>query len=392
MFTIENQLELKKFVVPEVITGENASLLVGRYLKYFSSEKPLIVTDKQVRSYQWFEEIISVIDNQVNDFAIFDDLTENPKDYEIMLGAEFFLKNECDLIIAIGGGSPIDCAKAISIVSTNGGHILDYIGVDQINLPGPPLICIPTTAGTGADVSQFAIIADSKNEIKKAIISKKVVPDLALVDPIPLKTLSSELIAVTGMDALTHAIEAYVSNAQSALTDVHAVQSIKLISENIKNAYGEQASLLDLNGLMLGSLHAGIAFSNASLGAVHALAHSLGGALDLPHGKCNSILLCHVIDFNYDYASKRYNEIAKMIGIEANKDSIKEALIDYIKDLTLALGIPEQFELESIDKSTQDLIIKNALNDPCLITNPYEMSKKDMEIIYEKIIKEENYT
>jgi len=363
-------------------------LLVGRYIKYFSSRKPLIVTDKIVRTFHWFHEIISVIDENVPDYCIFDDLTENPKDYEAMLGAEFFLKNDCDLIIAIGGGSPIDCAKAISIVSTNGGHILDYVGVDQINLPGPPLICIPSTAGTGADVSQFAIIADSKNLIKKAIISKKVVPDLALVDPIPLETLSKKLIAVTGMDALTHAIEAYVSNAQSALTDVHSSKAIQLITNSIESTYADNRTLYDLNSMMLGSLHAGIAFSNASLGAVHALAHSLGGVLDLPHGKCNSILLCHVIDFNYDSASHRYGEISSLIGIKNND---KKSLINYINDLTLALGIPEKFHVEALDVSLKESLINNALNDPCLITNPCELNQKDVERIYDKIIQQKNH-
>ena len=336
----------------------------------------------------WSSHIISVISENVPDYCIFDDLTENPKDYEAMLGAEYFLKNECDLIIAIGGGSPIDCAKAISIVSTNGGHILDYVGVDQINLPGPPLICIPSTAGTGADVSQFAIIADSKNLIKKAIISKKVVPDLALIDPIPLTTLSKDLIAVTGMDALTHAIEAYVSNAQSELTDVHASKAIKLIQESIEKAYNSKRTVYDLNNMMLGSLHAGIAFSNASLGAVHALAHSLGGVLDLPHGKCNSILLCHVIAFNYNSSKKRYNEIASFMGLKKDK----EAIINYINDLTLSLGIPEKFHVNKLNRSLKENLIENALNDPCLITNPCELNNKDVERIYDKIIQQKNHT
>jgi len=332
---------------------------------------------------------MNVIAKTVGDYCIFDELTDNPKDHEAMMGAEYFLKNECDLIIAIGGGSPMDCAKAISIVSTNGGHILDYVGVDQINLPGPPLICIPSTAGTGADVSQFAIIADTKDFIKKAIISKKVVPDLALIDPIPLKTLPKELIAMTGMDALTHAIEAYVSNAQSAITDVHAIEAIRLITSSIKKTYNSNRTLNDLNNMMLGSLHAGIAFSNASLGAVHALAHSLGGALDLPHGKCNSILLRHIVEFNFNSSIDRYKKIARVIGIETNKisdDLIKENLISYLKELTDYLNIPRKLIIDDYTEIMKESLINNALNDPCIITNPCELSEKDVGNIYEKII------
>jgi alcohol dehydrogenase class IV len=190
------------------------------------------------------------------------------------------------------------------------------------------------------------------------------------------------------MDALTHAIEAYVSNAQSALTDVHASKAIKLIIENIEKSYNRDRTIFDLNNMMLGSLHAGIAFSNASLGAVHALAHSLGGVLDLPHGKCNSILLCHVIDFNYSSSKERYNNIAGLMGIEKDKQSI----INYINDLTLALGIPEKFQVNKLDKQLKESLIENALNDPCLITNPCELSKEDAERIYDKIIQQKNHT
>lgn len=288
-------LELRKFVAPEVITGLNARLLVGRYLSHFGSKSPLIVTDKTVSKQVWFIDILNSLKEYTEEVVIFDDITPNPKDFESMLGAELFLSHGCDLIIAIGGGSPMDAAKCISIVSTNGGHILDYEGVDAINLPGPPLICIPSTSGTSADVSQFAIINDTTTNVKKAIISKKVVPDLALIDPIPLMTMDMYLTACTGMDALTHAIEAYVSNAQSPLTDLHALAAIKLIASNLRLAVAKDRSIDTMYQIMLASLEAGLAFSNASLGAVHAMAHALGGYLDLPHGECNSILLQHVI-------------------------------------------------------------------------------------------------
>lgn len=307
----ENLLELRKFVIPEIIIGVDARLLIGRYISHFNAKKPMIVTAKDIKDWEWFHETIEQIRPHVEKLFFFDDITPNPKDTEAMLGAELFLSLDCDLIIAIGGGSAIDCAKCISIVASNGGNILDYEGVDEVLMPGPPLICIPTTAGSSADVSQFAIIKDTTSNIKRAIISKKVVPDLALIDPVPLMSMDPYLTACTAMDALTHAIEAYVSNTHSALTDVHALESIHLINQAIESSITATRTVEIMFQLMLGSLQAGLAFSNASLGAVHAMSHSMGGLLDLPHGECNSILLEHIIRINFDTVPERYRDIAK---------------------------------------------------------------------------------
>lgn len=387
---MKNELELRKFVVPEMITGEGASMLLKRYLSHFSSQRPMIVTDKQVREQLWFSNIIESIQESVSEVIIFDDITPNPKDFEAMMGAEVFLSNDCDLVIAIGGGSPLDCAKCISIVSTNGGHILDYEGVDQINLPGPPLICIPSTSGTAADVSQFAIINDTQTNIKKAIISKKVVPDLALIDPIPLMTMDSYLTACTGMDALTHAIEAYVSNASSTLTNLHALESIRIVMEYLEHAVKPDRTLNTMYKMMMASTHAGMAFSNASLGAVHAMAHSMGGILDLPHGECNSILLEHVIEMNFQYASSQYTEIAYAMGIETkdmNETDVKEALMNRISMLRQNVGIPEYVEVKDMEKDSINKLVKASLSDPCMVTNPFTPNPKEVGDIFERIIK-----
>lgn len=386
-----NSAELRKFVVPEVIMGEGASLLINRYIGHFASKRPMIVTDKAVKNQSWFHDIVLVLEDIVETLIIFDDVSENPRDYEAMLGAELFLSHDCDLIIAIGGGSPMDCAKCISIVSTNGGHILDYEGVDEINLPGPPLICIPTTAGTAADVSQFAIITDSKNHIKKAIISKKVVPDLALIDPIPLTTMDSYLMACTGMDALTHAIEAYVSNAQSAMTDVHAIEAIKLVSQNLEHAVLEGANMNDLYQLLLASTHAGFAFSNASLGAVHAMAHSLGALLNLPHGECNSILLGPVIEANFIDSTERYRQIAIALNLPAAHESdevVKMMLVDRISEMRERLGINKYIYVEVKTKELIKQLVETAQHDPCMVTNPKIFDNEELEALFETIIQQ----
>ncbi len=382
---METSLEQRKFVVPEVIVGYDSINLAGQYLKHFGAKKTMIVSDKGVTSQVWFKQILSSLNAQNIQYMIYEDVSSNPKDYEAMLGAELFLAEDCDSLLAVGGGSPIDCAKCISIVSTNGGHILDYIGVDEITLPGPPLVCIPTTAGTSADVSQFAIITDSHEHIKKAIISKKVVPDLALIDPIPLMTMDMYLTACTGMDALTHAIEAYVSNASSSITDVHALKAIKLITQNLPDAIKENRTIETMYQMLLGSMHAGFAFSNASLGAVHALAHSLGGVLDLAHGECNSILLQRVIAVNFDFAIDRYRDIAKAMGIsidDVRDQDVKIRLIEAVSNLRETVNIPVSIKMPLPESTIIAAMVHAALTDPCMVTNPKELSYNEVEQLY----------
>ena len=385
----KNLLELRKFVIPEIIIGVDARLLIGRYISHFNAKKPMIVTAKDIKDWEWFHETIEQIRPHVEKLFFFDDITPNPKDTEAMLGAELFLSLDCDLIIAIGGGSAIDCAKCISIVASNGGNILDYEGVDEVLMPGPPLICIPTTAGSSADVSQFAIIKDTSSDIKRAIISKKVVPDLALIDPIPLMSMDPYLTACTAMDALTHAIEAYVSNTHSALTDVHALESIDLINQAIESSITPTRTVEIMFQLMLGSLQAGLAFSNASLGAVHAMSHSMGGLLDLPHGECNSILLEHIIRINFDTVPERYRDIAKQLGLSVDNVSnflLLEMIIERIVSIRSSLNIPASIKVAGLSEQTVDYLVANALNDPCMVTNPRTLTKEEVRSIYGRVL------
>lgn len=382
--------ELKKFVIPEIVSGNGAGLLIGRYLEHFGARKPMIVTDRGVRKIKWFSDIEKEISSHTGAYVIFDDITPNPKDTEVMAGVNCFLDQHCDLIIAIGGGSPMDCAKGISIVSVNGGHILDYEGVDAIKFPGPPLICMPTTAGSSADVSQFSIILDTKECVKKAIISKQVVPDLALIDSIPLMSMDPYLTACTGMDALTHAIEAYVSNAQSILTDVHAMEAISLITGNLIEAVSGRRTMDTMCRMMHGSMEAGMAFSNASLGAVHAMAHSLGGLYDLPHGECNSILLGPVIELNFEFAPVRYRKIAEEMGIFVmgiNDAEVKNRLTEKIAFFLDKIGIHAFLNLEGKTDKDLDKLADCALNDPCMVTNPRTLTKDEVKSIYERILR-----
>jgi alcohol dehydrogenase class IV len=380
-------LELRKFVAPEFVFGQGALALAGRYARNFGACRPLIVTDPGVIAAGWAEKVIAELAKNDIACAVFSAVSPNPRDYEVMQGAEFYHQNECDLIIAIGGGSPMDCGKAIGIVTTNRKNVLEFEGVDNVEIPGPPLICIPTTAGTSADVSQFAIINDSSRKVKIAIISKTMVPDVALIAPETTLSMDAYLTACTGMDALVHAIEAVVSTANSAITDVHAFAAIRLIRENLQAVIAEPENLELRAKLMLGSLEAGLAFSNASLGAVHAMAHSLGGLLDLPHGEENAIILNHVIAYNYEVAGARYDMIGEAMGLDLRRHdaaSRLQLILDDIGSLKKSTGITTTLARRGAKITDLVQLAENALNDPCMVTNPRRPTRKDIEVVYEQ--------
>lgn len=379
------QLELRKFVAPEYIFGLKARLLAGNFCRQLGGKKVLLVTDSGILKTPWVKEVEDSLIQSGIDFVIFSSISPNPRDYEVMEGVECYRENKCNIILALGGGSVLDAAKGIGIVSTNHLPISIFEGVDKIGRPMPPLICIPTTGGTAADVSQFAIINNYGERYKMAIISKSVVPDVALIDPETLTSMDGFLTACTGIDALSHAFEAYVSNASSAVTDLYALEAISLIHSNLLDSYHNPLDIQSRGKIMLSSLYAGLAFSNASLGCVHSLAHSLGGYLDLPHGECNAILLPHVVDFNYSSASDRYMTIARTLNIPIsglNESQIKNSLIDYLKDLNLALGIHSSLSDKQVKTSDISVLSGKAIKDPCNATNPRPPKKRDLEIIY----------
>jgi alcohol dehydrogenase len=385
----KSRFELRKFVAPEFIVGEKARLLAGRYAKNLGSRHVLLVTDPGVNQAGWVEDVTGSLGDEGIQHTLFADVSPNPRDHEVMAGAELFVESGCDSIVVAGGGSPIDCAKGIGIVFSNNRNILDFEGVDNIPMPPPPLICIPTTAGTGADVSQFAIINDTTRKVKIAIISKKIVPDIALVDPEPLLSLSKELTAHTGMDALTHSVEAYVSNASSAVTDIHALESIQLMNTYLPLAVEHVKKLEWRYQTMLGSLFAGLAFSNASLGAVHAMAHSLGGISDLPHGECNALLLEHVMEFNYDVCPGRYESIGRALGVETeglDRAQKKKHILQAVTRMRENLGITMTLGDLGVKKSDIPRLAATAVRDPCLATNPRKATIRDIEKIYEKAL------
>jgi len=379
--------ELWKFVAPEVIFGVGALHLAGQYGRNLGGSKALVVSDPGVLAAGWVQQVLASVERADLESTLFTQVTPNPRIEEVATGAVLYAEQGCDIIIVVGGGSAIDCAKCIGLLAANQGGIRDFVGVDNVSAPMPPTICIPTTAGTSADVSQFAVITDREINRKLLIISKAVVPDISLIDPTTLTTMDPFLAACTGMDALVHAVEAYVSLGHSSLTDIHALQAIRLISSNLQKSIAEPNNLEYRNNMMLASLQAGLAFSNASLGAVHAMAHSLGGLLDLPHGQCNAMLLDGVVDFNYGQAEQRYRNIATAMGIEVDglpSAEIRKRLLVEIRRLRETAGIRDTLSRYGVHRTEVHELAEIALNDPCVVTNPRKPCQRDIEVIYEE--------
>ena len=375
-----SQLDLRKFVAPEFICGYGALHLAGRYARNFRMKQVLLVTDPGVRAAGWADAVGESLTEAGVSFTIFDAVSVNPRAGEVMSGMEVYRAEECNGIVAVGGGSPMDCAKGIGIASSNMRDILTFEGVDRVPVPAPPLICIPTTAGSSADVSQFAIITAEVKPRKIAIISKILVPDISLLDPEPLTTMSVELTVDSGMDTLCHAVEAYVSNASSPMTDMHALEALRLIRSALPAAIREPGDLDLRFSTLLASLHAGLAFSNASLGAVHAMAHSLGGACDLVHGRCNTLLLEHVIAANYEAAPDRYDRIGEIIcPVPERRLSPAERVATFRR----SLGITETLASVRVRRDAIHTLARQAYTDPCMVTNPRRLTCEEIERIYE---------
>lgn len=380
---------LRKFVSPEIVFGRGSRHSVGNFARTFGAQRVLLVSDPGVVAAGWVADVEQSLREFFIDYRLYTGVSPNPRAQEVMNGAALYEQEGCNVIVAIGGGSPMDCAKGIGIVASNKRPILEFQGIDEIHSPIPPLIFIPTTAGTSADVSQFCIITDEEIRNKVSIISKAVVPDVSLIDPETTASMDPFLTACTGVDALIHAIEAFVSAASGPLTDMHALDAIKLVSTNLPALLADTGNLELREQVMLGSLKAGLAFSNASLGAVHAMAHSLGGYLDLAHGLSNAILLEHVIAFNYSAAETRFRTIAETMGIDCRGLSsvqIKAALMNHVRHLKQQVGLSQRLTQAGVRSADIPMLSNQAILDPCILTNPRKSNKRDVEVVYEEAL------
>ncbi len=379
---------LLKFEIPEIIFGSGSLSQVGLCAARLGGERVLVVTDPGVAAAGWLDAALACLRAEDLKYSVFDDVVTNPRDHQVVRGTEFYKQENCDVIVALGGGSPMDVAKAIAVLAANPGELIDYVGCNLVGRPIPPLVCVPTTAGTGSDVSQFAVIADGQKKVKLTILSRAIMADISLIDPKLLHTKSAELIAATGMDALTHAIEAYVSSLAWPLTDPHAIHAIDLVFKHLVAA--AQTKHPDaLEGMAIASLEAGIAFSNAILGAVHALAHPLGGLYDLHHGLVNAILLPVVVRRNIEHAAPKFAKIANAMGVETRGVPIEAAAMEVprrIEALIDALGLPTRLSQVGVIAADIVNLAKHAEVDLCMLTNPHCYPAEEIESMYREAL------
>ncbi|MDK0709879.1 L-threonine dehydrogenase [Clostridium perfringens] len=377
-----------KFFMPAIsLMGADCLKDAGEQVAELGFKKALIVTDKVLGQIGIVKKVTDVLDNKNIEYAIYDETKPNPTVKNVNDGLALLKEKECDFVISLGGGSAHDCAKGIALLATNGGEIKDYEGVDKSKKPQLPMVGINTTAGTGSEMTLFAIITDEERHIKMALVDKHLTPIIAVNDPMLMLAMPKSLTAATGMDALTHAIEAYVSTSATPITDACAEKAIELISNYLVNTVenGQDVEARDM--MAYAEYLAGMAFNNASLGYVHAMAHQLGGFYNLPHGVCNAILLPHVQEYNKATSASRLAKIAKIMGgnIEGLTDEQGADLcIDMIKSLSQTIGIPEGLGVLGVKESDFETLATNALNDACSLTNPRKGNLEEVIAIFKK--------
>lgn len=338
------------------------------------SVRPLLVTDKGIIRAGIAENVLP----QLPGISTFDDVEQNPKHTTVDRGGEVARRLKSDLIIGLGGGSVLDAAKAIALLTTNPGLIEDYEGRERYKSAPLPVLAIPTTCGTGSEVTWVAVITHTGRQFKMSIKGTRMYPVVALVDPELLMTLPPHLVASTGLDALTHAVEAFTVKPASAISDTLALEAIRLIFRFLPRAYQDiKGDSEAREGQMKGSLLAGMAFGNSDVGAVHCLAESVGSLYDTPHGVANAIFLPPVMEFNLPAAREKYALIAAAVGLEAAaKDDAARALIQKIKDLSRSLSIPSFRDLR-IPEGDFVAIARKSFENNSNFSNPREASAED---------------
>jgi 1,3-propanediol dehydrogenase len=376
--------QVSKFLIPEVIFGVGTLGEVGVAVRRVGGLRPLLISDPGVLSAGWVERARPHLDDVRIECCLWHDLTPNPKDFEVEDAFRTYQENNCDALLAIGGGSCIDVAKAVAVLSGNGGNILDYEGIDRATRPIPPMVMVPTTGGSGADVSQFCVITDTSRALKATIGGHALVPDISVTDPALLTTMPPELTAHTGLDALSHAIESCVSAASNFMSKGHALAAIRTIVEYLPAAVEDPCDLTAREAMAQASLQAGLAFTNALLGATHAIAHQIGGALDLPHGLLNAILMPHVMAFNAETDPERYVDVGRALGVEIGDrpaHAVAEAAIERVGALAAALGVPRGLGRLGVDPHDFDRFARYALGDAYIATNPRPVTEDDVRRI-----------
>ncbi|MFB6108235.1 MAG: iron-containing alcohol dehydrogenase family protein [Haloplanus sp.] len=382
--------ELSEWNVPNrVVFGRGAAAEVGSYVEELGAERPLVVTDEGVREAGVLDSVLDSLEETGKAYEIFDGVRPDPTDVIVHEAAEAFEEAGADLIVGIGGGSSIDTAKAASIVVANGGHILDYVGSGNVPVAPPPSVYVPTTAGTGSEVGHWCIVKDAETDVKEEIGDVKLLADVALVDPELTASAPPAVKAATGMDVLTHAIEAYVSIKAQSQTSALALDSIEKVGDHLTRAVeyrgGDPAALA---AMARASTQAGMAFNGAGLGAVHALSHQVGGRFGVPHGLVNAIVLPYVMEYNLPQVEAEFCEIATALGevVDPGHRTRTEAYkaVRAVRELGDAVRIPRTLAETAAERDAIPALAEQALEDGSLTGNPRITGLDDMTRILER--------
>lgn len=363
--------------IPDIICRENF-------------KKVMIVCDEGIENAQILDRILEQVQKSGVECIVFSNVEANPSVTTVEAGMQIYSDFKPDVLIGLGGGSPIDVAKAIGVVAANGGSITDYEGVDKFENQSLPLMAIPTTAGTASEVTIFTVITDTQTEYKLTVGGRKLAARWAIVDPELTLTLPPKLTASTGLDALVHAIESYTSKMSYALTEVLALESIRSISSNLRQAVYAGDNIQARVAMMYGSLVAGLAFNNTRLGNVHAMSHPLSAKYHVPHGVANSVLLPYVMEFNLPANPEKFANIAKAMGenIIDSEPLMKNAYkaVEAVKQLSKDLNIPADFSEYNIDKKDILLMSNDAMKSGNILVNPRKTNIEDIKFLFEKTI------
>lgn len=378
----KEMLVISEFFMPaQNMLGAGALDQACDKIKTFGFKHGLIVTDISLAQLGVAKAVAEKLEKRGIPVTIFDGAQPNPTVKNVENGLAKLKEVNADFVVSLGGGSPHDCAKGIALLATNGGKIEDYEGLNKSEKPQLPLIAVNTTAGTASEMTRFTIITDEDRHVKMAIVDDHVTPFLSVNDSELMEGMPASLTAATGMDALTHAIEAYVSTAATPITDAVAVKAIELIAKYLPIAVVEPKNKEARLQMAYAQFMAGMAFNNASLGYVHAMAHQLGGFYNLPHGVCNALLLPHVQKFNYESAKVRLDEVGEIMAAN-NADFKGLDVITAIKKLADTVNIPKSLAELGVKEADFAVLADNAMKDVCGLTNPVQPTHEEVVAIF----------
>ena len=369
--------------------GAGSRSVLADEIKKRGLKKVFVVTDKDLLKFGVVEKVTSILDAAKIEYTIFSNVKQNPTVAQVKEGVVAFSLSNADAIVAIGGGSPIDTAKGIGIISNNPefADVVSLEGVADTKNKSVPIIALPTTAGTAAEVTINYVITDEENVKKMVCVDPNVIPVLSIVDAELMLSLPPSLTAATGMDALTHAIEGYITKGAWEMSDMFELKAIEMIAKHLPVVVKNPSDVVARDGMAVAQYIAGMGFSNVGLGLVHGMAHPLGAYYDIPHGVANALLLPIVMEYNTESSIAKYVDIARAMGIKVDHLSLEDAAqaaVDAVKNLAIEVGIPEKLQLLNVKEEDLERLSQSAFEDVCTPGNPREVQLGDILELYKK--------